>query len=288
MGTTTAALRRVGATDHPAILAALHEDGGVIVTGLLDAATCAAINREVEAAVDGAADTAQGINPLIAAFFGDAVKHVSSLTAVSPTFANDVLTHPAYLAVGDEFLLPRCASYVLNLAHLMVRGPGAEAQIQHRDRDIHPYVSHDGGEEMIASIVALVDFTKENGATGVVPGSHRWDPSRRAADDEIAYAEMQAGDAVIYLGSTIHFGGTNSSADQWRRGVHLSYVLGWLRTEENNYLGTPPSVAAALSPKAQALIGYSIHDAIAVGGGYLGMVDMRNPIDMLADGSLRS
>ena len=95
-----------------------------------------------------------------------------------------------------------------------------------------------------------------------------------------------AGDAVIYLGSTIHFGGHNTTADQWRRGVHLSYCLGWLRTEENNYLGTPPSVAATLSPQAQALIGYSIHDAISVGGGYLGMVDMRNPLDMLADGTL--
>ncbi|HQV58902.1 MAG TPA: phytanoyl-CoA dioxygenase family protein, partial [Ilumatobacteraceae bacterium] len=232
-----------------------------------------------------APNTAEGINPLIAAFFGNAVKHVSSLTAVSPTFANEVLTHPTYLAAGDEFLLPRCASYVLNLAHLMVRGPGAEAQIQHRDRDIFPYTAHEGGEELLASIIALVDFTKDNGATGVVPGSHRWNPTRQATNDEIAYAEMRAGDAVIYLGSTIHFGGHNTTADQWRRGVHLSYCLGWLRTEENNYLGTPPSVAATLSPQAQALIGYSIHDAISVGGGYLGMVDMRNPLDMLADGT---
>ena len=288
MTSTTVSLPRVDAADHAGILAALHEHGGVIATGLLRAEQCAAINAEVEASVDDAANTAEGINPLIAAFFGDAVKHVSSLTAVSPTFANEVLTHPTYLAVGDEFLLPRCASYVLNLAHLMVRGPGAEAQIQHRDRDIYPYVSHETGQELVASIIALVDFTKENGATGVVPGSHRWDPQRQANDDEIAYAEMSAGDAVIYLGSTVHFGGTNSSTDNWRHGVHLSYVLGWLRTEENNYLGTPPRVAATLSSKAQELIGYSIHDAIAVGGGYLGMVDMRNPKDMLADGSLRS
>lgn len=287
MATSTVTLPRVASTDHSAINTALHEHGAVIVTGLLDPATCAAINAESEASVDAAHRTVDGINPVIAAFFGNAVKHVSGLATVSPTFANEVLPHPMFMSVCDEFLLPRCANYVLNLAQLMVRGPGANAQIQHRDRNIFPYTAHEGGEESLASMIALVDFTLDNGATGIVPGSHRWDPARQATDDEIAYAEMSAGDAVVYLGSVIHFGGTNSTADQWRRGIHLSYCLGWLRTEENNYLATPPAVAATLSPKAQDLIGYSMHDAIAVGGGYLGMVDMRNPMDMLADGSLR-
>jgi hypothetical protein len=85
---------------------------------------------------------------------------------------------------------------------------------------------------------------------------------------------------------TFHFGGANTTADQWRRVVHLSYTLGWLRTEENNYLGTPPSVARQLPPEVQGLIGYSIHDGLEAGGGFLGMVDMHNPLDLLANGSL--
>ena len=79
-------------------------------------------------------------------------------------------------------------------------------------------------------MIALVDFTKDNGGTCVVPGSNHWEPDRQPEEDEIAVAEMSAGSAVIYLGSTIHAGGTNVTDHQRRRGLHLSYVLVWLRT----------------------------------------------------------
>ena len=91
---------------------------------------------------------------------------------------------------------------------------------------------------------------------------------------------------MIYLGSTIHYAGTNSTVDEWRLGAHVSFTLGWLRTEENNSLAVPPEVAKTLSPPAQELLGYAVHDAIADGGGYLGMVRMRDPMDLLADGEL--
>ena len=76
------------------------------------------------------------------------------------------------------------------------------------------------------------------------------------------------------------------SSDVRRRGMHVSYCVGWLRTEENHYLGTPPEVARSLPRQAQELLGYAVHDAIASGGGYLGAVDLRDPTDMLEDGSL--
>ncbi len=119
-----------------------------------------------------------------------------------------------------------------------------------------------------------------------MPGSHRWERGRRPEPRDIVDAVVPAGGAVIYLGSTIHFAGTNSTADEWRRGLHISYTLGWLRTEENNVLGVPPRIARNLSPEAQALLGYAIHDAIADGGGYLGMVRMRDPMELLAAGDL--
>src|SRR5213079_3585489 len=71
-----------------------------------------------------------------------------------------------------------------------------------------------------------------------------------------------------------------------RRGAHLSYCLGWLRTEENNYLSIPPAVAAKLPRQAQELIGYSVHDGIPRGGGYLGMVRMQDPVELLERGEL--
>ena len=87
-------------------------------------------------------------------------------------------------------------------------------------------------------------------------------------------------------GSTVHAGGANTTHDVWRRGMHLSYVLGWLRTEENHFLTTPPDVARTLPRRAQELLGYAAHDAIAQAGGYLGTVDLRNPVDLLAEGTL--
>jgi ectoine hydroxylase-related dioxygenase (phytanoyl-CoA dioxygenase family) len=144
-------------------------------------------------------------------------------------------------------------------------------------------------------VIAFVDFTRENGATRVVPGSHRW-PDRLlpAAEqilgpqpdpEQIAYAEMPAGSAVIYTGGVIHGGGANGT-DIPRRGVHLSYCLGWLRTEENNYLSVPPELAATLPRQAQEVLGYATHDSISRGGGYLGMVRMQDPVDLLASGEL--
>jgi ectoine hydroxylase-related dioxygenase (phytanoyl-CoA dioxygenase family) len=134
-------------------------------------------------------------------------------------------------------------------------------------------------------MIALVDFTRENGATAVVPGSHLWPPERQPLEEEIAYAEMPAGSAVIYLGSTLHAGGNNDSTG-WRRGVHMSYCLGWLRTEENNVLAVPPEAARKLPRRAQELLGYGVHDAIDDLGGYLGMLDMHSPADLLRDGKL--
>jgi ectoine hydroxylase-related dioxygenase (phytanoyl-CoA dioxygenase family) len=68
--------------------------------------------------------------------------------------------------------------------------------------------------------------------------------------------------------------------------MHMSFVVGWLRTEENNTLSTPPDVARRLPRRTQELLGYAAHDAIAVGGGYLGAVDLLDPIELLGQGKL--
>ncbi len=269
-----------------AAVAALRLHGGVIVEDLLDAECVARINAEVEPHL-ATADPGRGhLNPAIAWFFGKRTRHLTSLAAKSPAFAADVLCHPLLLSACDAILLPACARYQVNVAHLLDRGPGAEAQLLHRDEDVWVHVPRPHPELQLASITALVDFDAENGATRVVPGSHRWPRERKPEPAEIADAEMPAGASVLYLGSTIHGGGANATRDAWRRGVHHSYVVGWLRTEENHYLGTPPEVARALPRQVQELLGYAVHDAIASGGGYLGAVDLRDPVDMLADGSL--
>ena len=76
----------------------------------------------------------------------------------------------------------------------------------------------------------------------------------------------------------------NGTAERWRRGLHLSYTLGWLRTEENNLLAVPPEKARELPRRAQELLGYAVHDAIHRGGGYLGMLGLEDPVDLLEEG----
>lgn len=269
-----------------AITAALQEDGGVIVDGFLERGVVEAIRREVAVPLAAADPGMQHLNPAIQFFFGDKTRHVSGVAAHSRTFATEVLTHPVYLGVCDRVLLPSCARYQLNIGHLIARGPGATAQLLHRDELVWVHVPRPHPELQVASLVALVDFRAENGATRVVPGSQRWPHERKPEPDEIADAEMPAGSAVLYLGSTLHGAGTNVTASEWRHGLHVSYVLGWLRTEENNYLAVPPEIARHYPRATQEILGYAVHDAIKSAGGYLGVVGLRDPVELLQEGKL--
>jgi ectoine hydroxylase-related dioxygenase (phytanoyl-CoA dioxygenase family) len=266
--------------------ASLRASGGVIVEGFLDDETLKRFNDELDPLIAGLRPDRGFLNPALEWFFGKQTRHLTAVASHSRVFVDDVLVHPLLLGLCDAVLGPSCARYQLNLAHVLDRGPGAEAQFLHRDELVWVHMPKPHPELQVASMIALVDFTRENGATVIAPGSHRWPAERQAEPGELACAEMPAGSAVVYLGSTIHGGGANTTEDVWRRGMHLSYVLGWLRTEENHYLATPPDVARELPRAAQELLGYAAHDALAQAGGYLGALDLRDPVDLLADGSL--
>ncbi len=291
-----ATLQRFDVTSDPAVVcAAIEADGGVIVEGLLPMSVVERVNAEVEAEVEAADPAQEMFNPVAQLFHGPYTKQVAGMPGISPTFATEIMCHPMLLAAADTFLAPSCARYQLNIGHLLQRGPGSEDQWLHRDEAVWSDVPKPAPELQLASVIAFVDFTRDNGATRVVPGSHRWSDrslspaeqmgAPRPTADQIAYAEMPAGSAVIYLGGTIHGGGANTT-DVPRRGAHLSYCLGWLRTEENNYLSTPPELASKLPRQAQELLGYAVHDSLPRGGGYLGMVRMQDPVELLARGEL--
>lgn len=284
----------VALADPDAVAEVVERDGAVIIEGLLTPDVVQRVNDEVEAAVAAADPGEEFFNPVMSAFHGPCTKQVAGVPGLSRTFAVDVMCHPLYLALCDRILLPSCARYQLNLGHWLQRGPGAGEQWMHRDELVWSDVPWPHPELQLASVIAFVDFTKDNGATRIVPGSHRWDDRALPAAEQmqtpidperIAYAEMPAGSAVVYSGGTIHAGGSNVT-DVPRRAAHLSYTLGWLRTEENNYLSAPPGYAATLPRLAQELLGYAIHDSIGRGGGYLGMVRMQDPVDLLARGEL--
>ena len=268
------------------IVAGLREHGAVIVEGVLAPDVLARFNAEIDPILEQVSPDRSYLNPAIDYFYGNRVRQITGVAARSRVFAEEILCHPFYTDVCDAILGPSCARYQLNVAQVMDRGPGAEQQLLHRDEDVWVHLPRPHAEVQVASVIALVDFSAELGATVVAPGSHRWERGRDPEPEELACAEMSAGSAVVYLGSTIHAGGRNATRDRWRRGMHMSFVVGWLRTEDNNYLSTPPEVARTLPRRSQELLGYAAHDAIAAGGGYLGTVDLLDPIELLAQGKL--
>src|SRR3954451_6797494 len=226
----TATLERfVVKSDPEAIHDALQRDGAVIIEHLLTPEVVARVNGEVGGHLDRADPDEPMFNPVMQAFHGPCTRQVSGVPGISPTFAVDVMCHPVLLSIADRVLLPSCSRYQLNLGHLLQRGPGSDEQWLHRDEAVWSDVPRPGPELQLATVIAFVDFTRDNGATRVVPGSHRW-PDRKLspaeqvmapppAPDKVAYAEMPAGSAVVYLGGTIHAGGSNTT-DIPRRGAH--------------------------------------------------------------------
>ncbi len=205
-------------------------------------------------------------------FFGHETTRVSGLI-VKSIVVQALAIHPLILEVMDGLLGPGCDGIQLNLTQAISIGPGEPAQIIHTDDAMFPHVAP-GVEAMVNAMWAVDAFTPENGATLVVPGSHRWLRDRRPLPHEIVAAEMAAGSVLLYRGSLLHGGGRNRSAMP-RIGVVLSYCLGWLRQAENQYLAVPHSTAATLPEPLQRLIGYFVHKP------NLGCVEGHDPLRRL-------
>lgn len=269
------------ATDD--ILAEIEENGVVVIDGFLSADVLDRFNAEIDPHLDSKANNHGHPNAAVEYFHGALTKHLTGVAGVSDVFVNDVMLHPIYKAVGDHFLLPNCADYMLNIGHVLQRGPGSGDQMLHRDQDVWPKALNAAIKHReFASLLALSEYTAEMGATRIVPGSHKWEEGREPKPHEIAIAEMSPGSAAIYLGSTIHAAGPNTTQKP-RRGMHTSFCLGWLRTEENNYLAVSTEQACKMPRRAAELLGFGLHDGIERGEGFLGALDNRNPIDVLTE-----
>jgi ectoine hydroxylase-related dioxygenase (phytanoyl-CoA dioxygenase family) len=133
--------------------------------------------------------------------------------------------------------------------------------VLHREEDPFTFFPLPRPNLVVATMWAITDFRADNGATLLVPGSHRWSPERELAPDEVVPAEMPAGSVLFWLGGTLHAAGANVAED-WRYGVILTYSAGWLRQEENQYLDVPPDVAERLSPELRRMIGYGMIGAL--------------------------
>ena len=230
------------------ILEILDEDAGLIIDNFLSDQNLESIKNDLKPYLNV---TRNGQDE----FTGFETKRVGALMARSKT-CQDLALDPLINQMAESFLGPHCESYQLHFTSAIQIGPGESSQILHRDRGVWGGYIPRKIETQFSTVWAINDFTKENGATQVVPGSHKWHKDREPLPEEIAYAEMKAGSVFIYTGSVLHGGGTNVT-EQPRLGVLLHYAPSWLRQEENQYLSCPPEVAKDFSPELRSLIGYS-------------------------------
>ena len=257
------------------ILAVLAQDGGVIVHNMLSPQVVANLLSELAPQSETSQVGPKSDNENVNHFWGQQTKRFTRLAQRSQTFADEVLVHPILTGVADELLKPYCASYWMNTGQMMIVMPGGAPQYMHRDSDDWPAMCSPSAPPcQISCMFALSDFTAENGATRVAPGSHLWsDYSRQATDDEITQAVMPAGSGMIYLGKTLHSAGANKTENEPRFGMHLSYVLGWLTPEEAGCLGVTEDRAKTFTKQQQQLLGYRCYDASDLNGGRLWTVD---------------
>jgi len=251
------------------VSATLVAHGAVIIERLLDDATCERLAHELGPWLE--------LTPLGADdFSGRTTRRTGGLLTKCPTSA-ELVAHPLVLDVVERTLWPKKTTFQLHLTQSIAIGPGGPPQVLHRDHwcfDFFPFPRDVDVE--VSTIWALTDFVEENGATRVVPDSHRTPDDTVYTPADSLPAEMPRGSVVLYLGSTVHGGGENRS-DDVRIGVNVDYVLGWLRQEENQYLTYTLDEVRAMPERIQRLLGYE------PGAYALGYVDGgRSPMTILS------
>jgi len=230
------------------ILEIIDREGAVVVSGLLADQEYRNLRSELDSDFSQAG-FCKGL------FYGERTKRIHSLVQKSPTIRAMTMA-PVIIEIMNSILGPHCDKIQLNLTQGIQIWPGEKAQVVHRDESMFP-IRQKPFEFMVNAMWAYSRFTRENGATIVVPGSHKWEEDRLPQEHEITQAEMEPGEVLIYLGSLIHAGGPNRS-DSPRTGIAISYCLGWLRQSENQYFAAPPAIAKHFPKQLQDMLGYCV------------------------------
>lgn len=189
-------------------------------------------------------------------FYGERTKRFGRLLIRSPAI-EQLVRHAAILALAEEALGPWCERIQLNLTQATEIHPGAPAQFPHRDQDM--WAGALGEVEYLLNVIwPLTPFTADNGATMIWPASHGVEALVEEPREGPIVAEAEPGDAIVFLGSTLHGAGANRS-HAVRQGVIISYCLGWLKPYENQWLAYPPEIARGFSRDLAELVGYAQH-----------------------------
>ena len=278
-------LQRIPSTTPAAdILAIVDRDGGVVIEGLLSADQVARFNSEIDPSVAALAAGSTHENELVQEFHGVNTKRLTNLVNRSDVFRDEVIDLDLVHELCDSRFLEESGTYWMTTAQVIEIGPGNRAQFLHRDlENWYPFIGMGpaGPEITLNFLIALTDFTEENGATRVIPGSHLWpDFQDRGAPEKTIPATMKAGDALFISGKTVHGGGANVTTDQYRRAVSFAFNPGYLVGEEAYPFLIDKDVAATLPARVQRILGF--RSQYPAGSPGLWMVDYRELADHLA------
>jgi ectoine hydroxylase-related dioxygenase (phytanoyl-CoA dioxygenase family) len=254
-------------------LARIERDGYTIVEGAIEPDLVGALREDLLRL-----ERELAIRPSDNDFEGRRTWRIYNLLVHGPLYER-VPVHPAVLPVVEGVLDDGCL--VSSLSSISI-GPGETAQPIHADDQLIPL---DKPHRAIVcnTMWALTDFTEANGATRLVPGSHRADrsPDYGRPYDSVP-AEMPAGSVLVWHGSLWHGGGANRTAER-RVGIAMNYCAGFVRQQENQQLGIPREIAARFSPRLRQLVGYGVYRHL------IGHIDKRDPAELLGDaGELRT
>jgi hypothetical protein len=227
----------------------LLDEGWCVIPSLIAAETVRALDDEL------ARDFAE--TPFCTGgFYGARTKRFGRLLARS-TLSRRLVQHPLVFGIARHVLGPWCDTIQLNLTQAIAVHPGAPPQLPHRDQDM--WRGAIGQTEYLVNVMwPFTRYTRENGATLMWPDSHAAHALRSDSHGRELPIEMEPGSALLFLGSTLHGAGGNSS-NEVRRGAIVSYCLGWLKPYENQWLAYPPEVARTFAPELAALVGYQQH-----------------------------
>jgi ectoine hydroxylase-related dioxygenase (phytanoyl-CoA dioxygenase family) len=207
------------------------------------------------------------------AFEGKKSQRVYSLAGKGEVFQR-LAEHPRVLGLVDRLLMP---NFLLSTLQSIRLHPGEAAQAWHTD-DAFYFMPRPHALPLAVSVIwAIDDFTEDNGATELIPGSHRWSfehPDQK--DHEVAPAIMPAGSALVFDGALWHRGGDNRSRKP-RLAISPQYCQPWLRPQESQLLIVPPDAARACSERMRTMLGYSIHPP------FIGQVDGMHPLRLVDD-----
>ncbi len=227
---------------------ALEQDACVVIDNVISHEQVDVINDELKPHIN---DTARGT----ADFAGAFTKRTGAIIARSPS-SHALINHPLILDTV-KLNLADASNYHLHLTQMISISPGERSQPIHRDQwafDFFPFPK--GYNVQCNTIWAMTDFTEENGATRVIPGSGDWDDKLRLTHEQTIAAEMTKGSVLLYTGNLYHGGGANQS-DQVRMGLNITYARAFLTQEENQFLSVPAEIAKTLPIPMLRLMGYA-------------------------------